>query len=336
MGGGGSRFTREELDVYEAVTCLSGAEILELHDKFRQLGGEKADDAAVEINVRGSGDHMRMSTRDAEAGTSTGRREGRCVAKETLINQSELRNNPFKERLCEIFSSFESDSPDYGSLNFDEFVDLYNVMSPRASKDVKMQTAFRLYDYDGNGYLTPEDIVELVKAISTTQRGKELLSAKEITSIVDAVMRDCARRACHSRSCAAAKQTRRGRYFAPDGHGTYACVLTCGVIDGVSTQVISTATTDCLMLSFRKWSAKSPISRLGSSCTLFDRLVDDQLRSCGPRKRACTGRMVGGCMGRWEQRTVQVGVDLHRLGPSMWNVHVVCMCTIACSYNSCA
>jgi calcium and integrin-binding protein 1 len=64
-------------------------------------------------------------------------------------------------------------------------------MSPRASKEVKMQTAFRLYDYDNDGYLMPSDIAELLKAVSTTKAGKELLVAKEVTEITEAVMRDC-------------------------------------------------------------------------------------------------------------------------------------------------
>ena len=52
-------------------------------------------------------------------------------------------------------------SATWGDLSFDEFVDLYNVMSPRATKEVKTQTAFRIYDFDANGYLTADDIAQL-------------------------------------------------------------------------------------------------------------------------------------------------------------------------------
>ena len=48
MGGSASTFSQEELDVYEACTCLSGAEILELYEKFTDLGGVRKKDAADE------------------------------------------------------------------------------------------------------------------------------------------------------------------------------------------------------------------------------------------------------------------------------------------------
>ena len=64
-------------------------------------------------------------------------------------------------------------------------------MSPRASKEVKTQTAFRLYDFDGNGYLTREDIADLLKLIATMKNAKVLLTDDEIKDIVDRVMRDC-------------------------------------------------------------------------------------------------------------------------------------------------
>ena len=111
--------------------------------------------------------------------------------RDKIIEQPELRNNPFRVRLCEIFSSEPRDSSTYGDLSFDEFVDLYNVMSPRASKETKTQTAFRLYDFDGNGYLTHEDIAQLLKLLSTMKNQKMLFDKAEVKDIVDRVMRDC-------------------------------------------------------------------------------------------------------------------------------------------------
>ena len=190
MGIGGSTFSREELEVYESCTCLSSAEVLELYSKFQELGGQRAKDGTDETTIRGQDGHLRLAVPDIEATTTT-KDEGLLATKEAIISQPELRNNPFKARLCEIFTSLEPSHPHYGALTFDEFVDLYNVMSPRAPKEDKMQTAFRLYDYDGNGYLTPEDILELLKQLSTTPKGRELLDEKELHEIVERVMRDC-------------------------------------------------------------------------------------------------------------------------------------------------
>lgn len=193
QGGGHSAFRREDLEVYEACTCLSGAEVLELYEKFVDLGGIREKDSATEKIVRGAGADLRVSSMPADAETGGGPTggTGRKIKKESVIGQSEFRNNPFKHRLCEIFSSEPAGSATYGDLSFDEFVDLYNVMSPRASKEVKSQTAFRLYDFDANGYLTPEDIALLLKTIATTPKKKELLTESEIKDIVERVMRDC-------------------------------------------------------------------------------------------------------------------------------------------------
>ena len=180
--------------MYEACTCLSGAEVLELYEKFVDMGGIREKQSATEKIVRGAGADLRVSSMPADAETGGGPAGGigLKVKKEKVIAQSELRNNPFKHRLCEIFSSEPAGSAAYGDLSFDEYVDLYNVMSPRASKEVKTQTAFRLYDFDGNGYLTPEDIALLLKTIATTPKKKELLTEKEVKDIVERVMRDCA------------------------------------------------------------------------------------------------------------------------------------------------
>ena len=196
MGLIGSKFTREELDVYEACTCLSGAEILELHQKFSDLGGVRAVDAADEKVLRGKGADLRLSAPDVESqstSTSGGGGAGKPVTKDAFCGQYEFRNNPFKERLCQIFSS-KGD----GSLTFDEFVDLYHCMSPRAAKKDKIMTAFRMYDFDGDGYLKKEDIKMIVDAVSRSST-IDLLETKEGDlkgDIVDTVMRDCAHAPC--------------------------------------------------------------------------------------------------------------------------------------------
>jgi len=188
-------FKFEDLEVYESCTCLTGAEILELHEKFTEMGGVREKDSDNERVLRGAGADMRMSTATGGiAAEAAGSDLGRKVTMSAVCNQSELKNNPFKQRLCQIFSSEPRDSDKYGDLTFDEFVDLYHAMSPRAPREIKMQTAFRLYDYDHNGYLTKEDLAQLLRDLSTTRKKggvKQLLSDEEIEEVVDRVMRDC-------------------------------------------------------------------------------------------------------------------------------------------------
>ena len=96
-------------------------------------------------------------------------------------------------------SVVDESSPQYGDLTFDEFVDMYNCLSPHAPLDVKMQTAFRLYDFDNNGYLTKEDIAMLLKTITfVPPKGEEeLLDNETRENIIERVMKDCTRRRAH-------------------------------------------------------------------------------------------------------------------------------------------
>ena len=152
--------TLEEIESYEACTCLVRCEITHLYDKF----------AAMDTD------------------------EGGTVTMPQLVAQEELRNNPFRHRLCQIFSSEPINSPTSGDLTFDEFVDLYHCLSPRASTDTKMQTAFRMFDFDGNGFLTTEDLEELLLALAKPPRkGKCLWARSDVRAICERVMRDCAR-----------------------------------------------------------------------------------------------------------------------------------------------
>lgn len=195
MGLFGSKLSREELEIYEACTCLHGNEVLELYDKFVGLKGVVAKDADSEAVVRGKGGEARLSVAgaDMEGGKlEVGAVEGKRVKMAKVIAQSEFRNNPFRERLCYCFTSIdESDADNYGDLTFDEFVDLYNVMHVRAPKDIKMQTAFRLYDFDGDGYLKQCDLEALLTCISSPRGKPSLLSSEEQKDIVERVMKDC-------------------------------------------------------------------------------------------------------------------------------------------------
>ena len=51
---------------------LAGAEILELYEKFTDLGGVRAKDAGDEQAIKGTGAHLRLSIGDMEAPDMTG------------------------------------------------------------------------------------------------------------------------------------------------------------------------------------------------------------------------------------------------------------------------
>jgi serine/threonine-protein phosphatase 2B regulatory subunit len=62
-----------------------------------------------------------------------------------------------------LFEKF--DTNDEGYIFFDEFVKTLNVFHPRASTRDKAKFAFDLYDVNGNGEITREELKQLVSAV---------------------------------------------------------------------------------------------------------------------------------------------------------------------------
>lgn len=73
--------------------------------------------------------------------------------------------NPLAKRLVAMF---EKDSE--GRINFRSFARGLSVLGERASLDVRIPALFRIYDYDGDGFITGEDI----KTVVTMATGSEL------------------------------------------------------------------------------------------------------------------------------------------------------------------
>ncbi|NWV67315.1 CIB2 protein, partial [Malurus elegans] len=57
-----------------------------------------------------------------------------------IINMPELKENPFKERIVESFSEDGE-----GSLSFNDFVDMFSVLSEMAPRELKAIYAFKIY-----------------------------------------------------------------------------------------------------------------------------------------------------------------------------------------------
>lgn len=217
MGGSSSKdgLTLDELDIYKACTCLDINDLTTLYLKYRALGGSHKAKTQTAENLphlvgQKTARNLRSSINQAPKTTlshgdvvvhgdgATG------VDMQKIIEQPEFRCNPFAKQLCIAFSSDGT-----GNLNFDEYVDLYHVLSPKASQQVKVEVAFRVYDYDSDGYINDDDLYKLVQALTSRAKGggkpgnaddaagaetnakKELLADDNIRSVVDAVMGTC-------------------------------------------------------------------------------------------------------------------------------------------------
>lgn len=146
MGQSHSALSNEELEEYEYCTFFNRKEILHVHQRFIQLKKEE--------------------------GSS-------IVPLKNMLELAEIQNNPFRERICTVFSQDET-----GDLTFEDFLDMMSVFSENATRDVKASYAFRIYDYDNDGYLGRDDLIETVRALC----GEENLTASEMAQVADKIL----------------------------------------------------------------------------------------------------------------------------------------------------
>merc|ERR1712136_224554 len=131
MGGRLSAFSQEELDEYRELTYLSEHEICSVFKRFKQLAPE-----------------IITTKRDAR------------LPKETILKIPDLACNPFRERICKVFSG----SGD-GAMDFDDVLDMMSVFSINAPRSVKVNYAFKVYDFNEDGLICRDDIRKVVQGL---------------------------------------------------------------------------------------------------------------------------------------------------------------------------
>ncbi|XP_050728933.1 calcium and integrin-binding family member 3-like [Eriocheir sinensis] len=157
MGNKVAAFTEEQLTEYEACSFLTRNNILRAERLFRKVCGGKLP-PQLSPSIASS---LRASFSD-------------------LDTLPELKENPFRRRVCEVFG----ESPD-GALTFEQFLEMFSVFSEYCPRDVKAAYAFRVYDFDGDGYLGESDLGETVRHLT-----HDLLSAEEYSTIVSKVLEE--------------------------------------------------------------------------------------------------------------------------------------------------
>jgi Ca2+-binding EF-hand superfamily protein len=71
-----------------------------------------------------------------------------------LENFEELKVNPFRREICNIFSSDENQA----SMTFIDFLDMVSGLSPKNPLNTRIVYAFLIFDFDGDGHLGPDDL----------------------------------------------------------------------------------------------------------------------------------------------------------------------------------
>ena len=122
MGSGQSVFDNPTLEQYQDCTYFTKRDILKLYKRFSKLNPEKIDPQRGDAVTR--------------------------LTAEEVMEMTELSENPFKKRICQVFSTSED-----GSINFEDFLDMFSAFSEKAPWDLKAAYAFRIYDFDHDRYI---------------------------------------------------------------------------------------------------------------------------------------------------------------------------------------
>lgn len=134
MGQGQSVFDEKQLSQYQDCTYFTRKEILSLYRRFSGLNPEKISPHKANVTTR-------LSFAEVQ-------------------DMPELRENPFRARMCEVFST------DGRGLHFEDFLDLFSVFSVHAPWDLKATYAFRVYDFNGDAAICKDDIKRVLECLT--------------------------------------------------------------------------------------------------------------------------------------------------------------------------
>merc|ERR1712062_26030 len=145
MGNQQASFSAEQIEQYQDCTFFTKKEILKLHNRFREL-----NPSVIPQN---------MQTDEAMTATLT---------PDGATKMTELKENPFANRILEVFSEDST-----GHVSFNNFVDMFNVFSEHAPRDLKAYYAFKIYDMDNDGYISMSDLNDTLRCLTREELSKE-------------------------------------------------------------------------------------------------------------------------------------------------------------------
>jgi len=132
------------------------------------MGGANDKGRKIELDFKIDTDSMRYDKREVQELYKQFKKETSTSNGEPVINKKEfsevmramLITDPFLQDL--IFNAFDSNRD--GVITFQEFVKGLSVMT-KGSPEEKLAFCFSMYDHNGKGYITREDIQTLVTAL---------------------------------------------------------------------------------------------------------------------------------------------------------------------------
>uniref|UniRef100_A0A4W3HFE9 Calcium and integrin-binding family member 2 n=1 Tax=Callorhinchus milii TaxID=7868 RepID=A0A4W3HFE9_CALMI len=155
MGNKQTIFTDEQLDAYQDCTFFARKEILRLHGRYHELAPNLVPmDYTHEPDVK--------------------------LPIQLITNMPELKENPFRERIVEAFSE-----DGQGNLSFNDFVDMFSVLSEMAPRELKAIYAFKIYDFNTDNFICKEDLEKTINKLT-----REELAPEEVTLVCEKVIEE--------------------------------------------------------------------------------------------------------------------------------------------------
>ncbi|XP_055346738.1 calcium and integrin-binding protein 1-like [Paramacrobiotus metropolitanus] len=139
MGNSATKLPAQDLRDYQDLTYLSKNEIVRA---FRRMQRE------VKLAGRNPQQPSEMFLRF-----------------EDLERMPEFMFNPFRDRICSVFSSRKDNT-----LTFEDFLDVLSVFSESAPKSVKTAYAFKIYDFNEDSLLDQNDLAELIRRLTNPEQ----------------------------------------------------------------------------------------------------------------------------------------------------------------------
>ncbi|XP_032807665.1 calcium and integrin-binding protein 1 [Petromyzon marinus] len=161
MGQASSQLGAKELTEYQELTFLTKQEILMAERRFLEMARDsKVDNPTVNL--------------------------GSAIVKmSTLVEMPELKANPFRQRICRVFSTASGVGGEECALSFEDFLDLLSAFSDSATPEVKAYYAFRIFDFDDDGTLNSEDLKKLVTCLTGDENA---LSEEDMNQLIQNIL----------------------------------------------------------------------------------------------------------------------------------------------------
>ncbi len=90
------------------------------------------------------------------------------ITRAELLKIPELSMNPLAQRVISLFRPPRGEEPsrDGSNINFRDFLRMLSVFSERATREEKERLAFRVYDINGDGFITDNELFEVLKTMA--------------------------------------------------------------------------------------------------------------------------------------------------------------------------